>query len=545
MSGSDDTTVTVWDTRPGAPIKKLAQLNSGHMDNIFDVKFAPGMEKERMVSAARDGMVCYYNGWSNGDDLSFGIPFSEDSLKSIEFFDNSPHVFGVCCEDGCIYQADFRQMGRRAILNLSTQQVSLYSMSACPSKPELLAVCGSDPFVRFYDRRKLGDAQDMAYCWTPPANANNSISFFTGVRFSRFSYDLAAYGINRAPYVINPIFQCDEQMKFEQAPDVELDDSFLWGHEVAVYKNGWYHEALPLISEQLSRHLRLRAHPLWKEIFHAELFNRALLTGLMSGDDSSGALSSMHADLEVIVRAEANPSAKVKYLLLVVVLMLGHMDEFELLCDSFSDLENADGLDFKMFKNVLAICELDPAQFNVLIPGSIRAYCKQLEMIDINQLPAAKKLKSGEQGDFEGFVGSFQKSYSRRTFKGVGFAGDRDQYITVGCDGGYAFLYQNPSHFGEGYAKGPVWAAMGDTQIANVVEGHPSRPLIATSGLDHTIKIFEPSNFASSPEGVDENDLQTFKTFSGDELKEIDASQNRSENWFDTLYQGVRIIIAS
>ncbi len=539
VSGSDDTTVAVWDTRPGAPLKKLVQLHSGHMDNVFDVKFAPGMEKERMVSAARDGMICFYNGWAVDEDCALGIPFSDDTLKSIEFFDNSPHVFGVCCEDGRVYEYDFRVGHRNIVLDLSPQQVNLYSMSTCPSKPELLAVCGSDPFVRFYDRRKMSSQQNTAYCWTPLPTVHSSISFFTGVRFSRFSYDLAAYGVNRAPCLINPIFQCDEQMKFEAALVDDFEDSFLWSHEVDVYKCGWYHEALPLITHQISRHLRLRVHPLWKQIFHAELFNRALLLGLMNMP-----LSSMHADLEVIVRNDPQPSASVKYLLLMVVLMLGHFDEFELLCDSFSDLDSTEGgLDFKIFKDILAVCEIDPAQSNTLIPNSIQEVCKQLEMIDINNLPATKQLKSGELGDFEGFVGYFEKACSRRTFKGVGFAGDRDQYIAVGSDGGHAFLYQNPSHFGAEYKKRPVWAAIGDSQITNVVEGHPSRPIIVTSGIDNTIKVFEPSQYVA--EDVEENDLQAFKTFTGAELQNIDANDRRSESWFDALYEGVRFIIST
>jgi hypothetical protein len=503
------------------------------------------MENERIVSVARDGMVCFYNGWSCGEDCAIGIPFSEDSLKAIEFFDNSPNVFGVCSEDGRIYQSDFREFGRSAILDLSASQVSLYSISVCPSKPELLAVCGSDLFVRFYDRRKMGDPQNTAYCWTPPANTNNAISFFTGVRFSRFSYDLAAYGVNRPPYLINPIFQCDEQMKFELPPEVEqLNDPLLWSREVSAYKSGHYHQALPLVTEQIARHLRLRVHRLWKQIFHAELFNRALLVGLMS--NTPGALSVMHSDLEVVVRNDSSPTSSVKYLLLMVVLMLGHLDEFELLCDSWSDLGSTEELNFNIFKDILAVCEIDPAQISNLLPSSIKDVCKQLEMIDINALPAAKKLKSGEAGDFYGYLGSFRKSCSKRTFKGVGFAGDRDQYIGVGSDGGCAFLYQNPSQFGAEYEKNPIWGAMGDSQITNVVEGHPSRPLIATSGLDHTIKIFEPSNLVSNVEDVDENDLKTYKTFNKDELQEIEAAENgAAQNWADALYEGVRIIIAS
>lgn len=554
LSGSDDTNVIVWDSRPGAVVKRIAKLRSGHKDNIFDAKFAPSCETERLVSVSRDGNVCIFDGWSQfreprrsrdsvTEDSSKTIKFSDDTLKTVEFFDHSPHVFGVCSEDGRIYQYDCRADSKRAIVDLSEHQLSFYSMSACPSKPELLAVCGSDCFIRFYDRRKISpSSQDTVYCWTPPADTRRSISFFSGVRFSRFSYDVAAYGINQRPFVINPIFQCDEPMSFERLED-ELDDFEIWHQIASLHAQGQYEDALPLLTSQLSRHTRMRVHPLWREIFYAELYNRALLTGLLNKPPRT--LGSMHADLEAILSGDANPPAGVKYLQLMVILMLGDYEEFEALCDRFANLDDVDGLDFKIFKDILAVCEIDPAQINNLIPGSIAEVCKQLPFIDITSHPAAKRLKTKELGDFDGYLGCFERSFSRSTFKGVGFAGDRDQFVTVGCDGGYAFLYQNPAIFGRQYKKTPVWAAVGDSQITNVVEGHPHRPLIATSGLDHTIKLFQPTSSAPdySTNDIDEGDLQSFKTFSGPELETLDATENRQENWFDTLYEGIRFVL--
>ena len=529
VSGSDDTRLMVWDARPGAAFHRQAQLRSGHADNIFDAKFAPGMEHERIVSVARDGKACIFDGWSqqkvhrDETDCSKTISFSEDTLKTVEFFDNSPHVFGICSEDGNVYQYDCRDASQATILELSEYQVSLYSMSACPSKPELVAVCGSDPFIRFYDRRKIRSAEDTCYCWTPPVSNRPRVTFFTGVRFSRFTYDIATYGINRKPYVLNPIFQCDEEMPIEESDQNEesLTDVQSWSNQKTLHAREAYNEALTLLQPQIARHLRMRAHPLWKEIFLVELYNRALLTGLVN--KASGALFSMRADLDVIVREEARPPAHVKYLLLMVTLMMGHYDEFAALCDRFSDFnDDTEGLDFKIFKDILAVCEIDPAQIPNLIPNSIVQVCQQLPFISVNELPAVQKLKSKKAGNFEGYLGCFEKSHSRRTYKGVGFAGDQDQYVAVGCDGGHAFLYQNPASFGREYQKNPVWAAIGDSQITNVVEGHPFRPLIATSGLDHSIKVFEPSSYASNLVGIDENDLLTFKTITGTDLDNLE-----------------------
>ncbi|KAI6035413.1 WD40 repeat-like protein [Pisolithus orientalis] len=73
-----------------------------------------------------------------------------------------------------------------------------------------------------------------------------------------------------------------------------------------------------------------------------------------------------------------------------------------------------------------------------------------------------------------------------RTIKDVNFLGPYDEYVTSGSDDGNFFLWDKSS--GE-----LVDILEGDGSVVNVIEGHPSLPLVAVSGIDATVKLFAPS----------------------------------------------------
>lgn len=73
-----------------------------------------------------------------------------------------------------------------------------------------------------------------------------------------------------------------------------------------------------------------------------------------------------------------------------------------------------------------------------------------------------------------------------RTIKDVNFLGPYDEYVTSGSDDGNFFLWNKIS--GE-----LVDILEGDGSVVNVIEGHPTLPLVAVSGIDTTVKLFAPS----------------------------------------------------
>ena len=70
--------------------------------------------------------------------------------------------------------------------------------------------------------------------------------------------------------------------------------------------------------------------------------------------------------------------------------------------------------------------------------------------------------------------------------KGVNFFGLGSEYITSGSDCGNVFLWDKNSEKIVQYMEGDYEG------VVNCLEPHPHIPVLATSGLDHDVKIFSP-----------------------------------------------------
>ncbi|XAR60486.1 hypothetical protein NMG60_11033893 [Bertholletia excelsa] len=86
-----------------------------------------------------------------------------------------------------------------------------------------------------------------------------------------------------------------------------------------------------------------------------------------------------------------------------------------------------------------------------------------------------------------------------QTVKGVSFFGPHDEYVMSGSDCGHIFIWKK---------KGAklVRLMVGDRRIVNQLEPHPYMPVIATSGIEKTIKIWAPvsSDGLPLPDNVQE-----------------------------------------
>ncbi|XP_033757845.1 DDB1- and CUL4-associated factor 8-like [Pecten maximus] len=81
------------------------------------------------------------------------------------------------------------------------------------------------------------------------------------------------------------------------------------------------------------------------------------------------------------------------------------------------------------------------------------------------------------------------------TVKGINFYGPRSEFVVSGSDCGHIFLWDKESEqivqFMEGDEGG----------VINVLEPHPFAPVLATSGLDHDVKVWAPT--AEEPTQLD------------------------------------------
>jgi len=71
------------------------------------------------------------------------------------------------------------------------------------------------------------------------------------------------------------------------------------------------------------------------------------------------------------------------------------------------------------------------------------------------------------------------------TVKDVNFLGPKDDYIVSGSDDGNFFIWNKLTGSLQDILEG-------DGSIVNVIEQHPSLPVLAVSGIDNTVKIFAP-----------------------------------------------------
>lgn len=72
-----------------------------------------------------------------------------------------------------------------------------------------------------------------------------------------------------------------------------------------------------------------------------------------------------------------------------------------------------------------------------------------------------------------------------RTVKDVNYFGLDDEYVVSGSDDGNFFIWDRKT-------TQLVNILEGDGETVNVTQGHPYEPMLAVSGIDHTIKIFSP-----------------------------------------------------
>ncbi|RAK91674.1 WD repeat-containing protein [Aspergillus costaricaensis CBS 115574] len=70
-----------------------------------------------------------------------------------------------------------------------------------------------------------------------------------------------------------------------------------------------------------------------------------------------------------------------------------------------------------------------------------------------------------------------------KTVKDVNYFGLDDEYVVSGSDSGHIFIWDRKT------CK-LVNILEGDSEVVNVVQGHPYEPTIAASGIDNTIKVF-------------------------------------------------------
>lgn len=162
-SASDDCTVCLWNPFGGdGPVARIA---TGHSMNIFGVRFMPmsgdalvatgAMDAEVRVSDVDRGPIHCYNA-------------HRGRVKAVEVVPGDAHALLSGSEDGTVRLFDIRSPPTSAankenvIVNLKRAHVQVKTLAVCRHQPHLLAVGGTDCFVRLYDLRAIS-REEPAY----------------------------------------------------------------------------------------------------------------------------------------------------------------------------------------------------------------------------------------------------------------------------------------------------------------------------------------------------------------------------------------------
>jgi len=90
---------------------------------------------------------------------------------------------------------------------------------------------------------------------------------------------------------------------------------------------------------------------------------------------------------------------------------------------------------------------------------------------------------------------------SSMTIKGVNFYGPNSEYVITGSDDQHVYIWDKET-------TELLTVLEGHSNVVNCTVGHPSQPLLATSGIDHQIKIWQ--NIGDYPDEEENNKRKSF-----------------------------------
>ncbi|KAJ5086127.1 hypothetical protein N7532_010898 [Penicillium argentinense] len=117
-----------------------------------------------------------------------------------------------------------------------------------------------------------------------------------------------------------------------------------------------------------------------------------------------------------------------------------------------------------------------------------------------------------------------------KTVKDVNFFGLNDEYVVSGSDCGRLFIWDRKT-------TELLNILEGDSEVVNVVQGHPYEPMLAVSGIDNTIKIFSSDRHAQDQarRGVNILDPDNAANVLGTTVSNIGGLESRQR--IDQIYR--------
>lgn len=460
-SGSDDRNLCLW-SFPGREL--LVTLPTGHTQNIFGLTFLP-TAFDRIITVAGDGLAKFIQIRDNGTPTVVRTwSGHRDRVKRVETEPFNPNIFFTASEDGSVGEFDLRLEGEshRRLADWSQEGISLNSISLAQLRPHLIAAAGTGPIVRFIDRRKqdVPSGIEKGLIWMP---LQRNIEMVTAVRFSNHSMDLIASLINDDIHMANyEIMERGEYPK-DISDSITQKEESIYAELARKWEMGELEDYYYSISQLITRHRSLQ-HGLIQdlmEIFACDLYNRMLCAVKLDRMEDAETDA-----LYLIEEGTQDPE-----LLRLAYLVM------------YMQAEDSDGEDGKRERYQSFKSYLDAMHFGGDAPPDV---LNTQNIRDPRTTDAWQRLKAQHQVCSTS-LRAFRGHLNTHTVKDVTFLGPQNEYIASGSDGGYFFIWDRND------PQNPIYIASSDSQVVNSVVENPRMPMLAVTGIDNDIKLWEPT----------------------------------------------------
>ncbi|KAH8865113.1 WD and tetratricopeptide repeats protein 1 [Schistosoma japonicum] len=177
-------------------------MNTGHVANIFSVKFLSSLNENLVVTGAADNKIRVHD--ITALETRHVFSCHSGRVKRLANTSSEPFLFWSASEDGTCRQFDLRDPDQttankpcNVLVNLRFQD-NAFAEAKCiainPLKSELVAIGGNEPFVRMFDRRKLTlSTFDSATTQERIQTASRTPLNIPSCSLPSFPYDAAKY----------------------------------------------------------------------------------------------------------------------------------------------------------------------------------------------------------------------------------------------------------------------------------------------------------------------------------------------------------------
>ncbi|EDV25014.1 uncharacterized protein TRIADDRAFT_25382, partial [Trichoplax adhaerens] len=532
-SGSDDLKFILWD-----PLrhKQVWSLNSGHVGNIFSVKFVPNSRNSLVLSGAADNKIKLHSVKYSSTQQTFRC--HTNRVKRLANTASMPYLFWSASEDGTVRQFDLRenhtcqdgQSCSNVLINVANRAIRDYPsevkcLDVNSMRPELLAVGCNDQYVRLYDTRmlKVGpkSTSETVKGYIRSFTAGHLNKQGSGIRynivqrpvtvtyttFSPNGQELLANLGGEQVYLFD-VFQEVRPLKFT-VDDFQMSTSNSC-HFISQLTN---HESSNINMDKLSftdlKHKKVklnhssvlpaRAESLkirGNDAYNCKMFNLAIQyynLALSLGVDNP-LLYSNRAAAYLCRGWDGDVYAALRDCQMSLSLDPNHFKSWTRLSRCLNNLryykESLACLDyikscFPRFANEDPVKSLESEIKNGMANAG-----KGISFNAKHQRERSRNQSEDNQSRHSVACSDFKMRYcghcnTTTDIKEANFFGANSQFIMAGSDDGSFFIWDRET-------ANLLHVLRGDESIVNCLQPHPSVCVLATSGIDHVIRLWSP-----------------------------------------------------